>query len=197
MPRCVRAGAFSALTSSPRNSIVPALAGMSPQMTLNSVVLPAPFGPRIARRAPGATSRSTSRTAVRPPNRRLTPRRRRIGTADSVEAAVMRWWLARGLDGLQLAAPRQVALLAAGRRAARGRRRRAERAAEVLRHAGDRRDGLHRQLAVLHVQLLVEVGEDRLAVRVELDLAVRGGQRHLADRLLQLLLAARDVALDR
>src|SRR3954469_22847279 len=152
MPRCVRPGAGMAPTSSPRNSIVPDVAGRSPAITLNRVVLPAPFGPRIARRAPGATSRSTSRTAVRPPNRRLTPRRRRIGSADSVVAAVMREGLAPGLDGLQLAAPRQIALLAAGRRAARGRRRRAERAAEVLRHAGDRRDRLDRELAVLHVQ---------------------------------------------
>src|SRR3954463_8541943 len=136
MPRCVRSGALSALTSSPRNSIVPADAGMSPQITLKRVVFPAPLGPRIARRAPGATSRSTSRTAASPPNRRLTPRRRRIGSADSVDA-VIGSRLAGGLDGLQLAAPRQVALLAAGRGAARSRRRRAERPAEVLRHARD------------------------------------------------------------
>jgi len=35
--------------SSPRNSIVPEVGGKSPEMTLKSVVLPAPFGPRIAR----------------------------------------------------------------------------------------------------------------------------------------------------
>src|SRR5919202_229619 len=168
MPRCVRAGALSALTSSPRNSIIPEDAGMSPQITLNRVVLPAPFGPRIARRAPGATSRSTSRTATRPPNRRLTPRRRRIGAAASVDAAVMSRRLVRGLDGLQLAAPRELALGAPGRLAPWRRRGRAERAAEVLRHARDRGDGLDRQLAVLHVQLLVEIGEVRLSVRVEI-----------------------------
>src|SRR5919197_1685194 len=50
-------------------------------MTLNSVVLPAPFGPRIARRSPGSTARSTSRSACRPPKRRPTPRRRRVGSA--------------------------------------------------------------------------------------------------------------------
>jgi hypothetical protein len=61
----------------------PEVAGMSPEITLNSVVFPAPFGPRIARRSPGATSRSTSRTASRPPKRRPTPRRRRIGSAPS------------------------------------------------------------------------------------------------------------------
>ena len=52
-------------------------------MTLKSVVFPAPFGPRIARRSPGATSRSTSRTACRPPKRRPTPRKRRVGSACS------------------------------------------------------------------------------------------------------------------
>ena len=57
---------------------------MSPEMTLNSVVFPAPLGPRMARLSPGATSRSTSRTASRPPNRRPTPRKRRIGPACSV-----------------------------------------------------------------------------------------------------------------
>ena len=62
----------------------PTSAGMSPEMTLNSVVFPAPLGPRMARRSPCATSRSTSRTASRPPNRRPTPRRRRIGPAGSV-----------------------------------------------------------------------------------------------------------------
>src|SRR6185437_15715330 len=59
---------------------------MSPEMTLNRVVLPAPFGPRIARRSPGAISRSTSRTALRPPKRRPIPRRRRIGSTVSERA---------------------------------------------------------------------------------------------------------------
>ena len=53
---------------------LPDVCGMSPEITLNSVVLPAPLGPRIARRSPCATSRSTSRTASSPPNRRPTPR---------------------------------------------------------------------------------------------------------------------------
>ena len=46
----VRAGA--AVTSRPNSSTVPALGGNSPEMRLNSVVFPAPFGPRIARRSP-------------------------------------------------------------------------------------------------------------------------------------------------
>ena len=43
--------------------------------------LPAPFGPRIARRSPGTISRSTSRTAWRPPKRRPISRSWRIGSA--------------------------------------------------------------------------------------------------------------------
>ena len=74
-------------------------AAKSPAMTLKSVVLPAPFGPRIARRSPCATSRSTSRTACRPPKRRPTPRKRRVGSAfwrqcgASVNAYLMTWFV--------------------------------------------------------------------------------------------------------
>jgi hypothetical protein len=63
IPSFARALAESCVISSPANSIVPELGGKSPEMTLKSVVLPAPFGPRIARLSPYATSRSTSRTA--------------------------------------------------------------------------------------------------------------------------------------
>src|SRR5262245_61115280 len=42
-------------------------------MTLNSVVLPAPLGPMIPRSSPALTSIVTSRTAVSPPNRLVTP----------------------------------------------------------------------------------------------------------------------------
>ena len=58
----LRAG--SAVTSSPNSSTVPAVGGNSPEIRLNSVVLPAPLGPRIARRSPGRTSRSTPDTAI-------------------------------------------------------------------------------------------------------------------------------------
>ena len=40
---------------------------------LNSVVLPAPFGPMIRRRSPGITVSETSRVAGRPPKRLLRP----------------------------------------------------------------------------------------------------------------------------
>ena len=53
------------VTSLPKSSTLPEVAGKSPQMTLKRVVLPAPFGPRIARRSPGAISRSTSQNGVK------------------------------------------------------------------------------------------------------------------------------------
>src|SRR5215468_4904621 len=94
---------------------------MSPAMTLKSVVLPAPFGPRMPRRSPGATSRSTSLTAWSPPKRRPTPRKRRIGRASdaSIGASVNRLLddLARDhavLDGFDLALPWCLELLARG-----------------------------------------------------------------------------------
>src|SRR5947209_11760807 len=80
-PSLARLRAGMPVTSSPNSSILPDVGGKSPEMTLNSVVLPAPFGPRIARRSPGTTSRSTSRTACSPPKRRPTPLRRRVGAA--------------------------------------------------------------------------------------------------------------------
>ena len=45
----------------------PSTAGCRRRSRLNSVVLPAPLGPRTARRSPCATSRSTSRTACETP----------------------------------------------------------------------------------------------------------------------------------
>src|ERR1700752_4865135 len=90
---------------------------MSPQMTLKSVVLPAPFGPRIAGRSPWRTSRSTSFTAWSPPNRRPTPRKRRVGAACSMDAAASVTDLLDDLvrdhavlDDLDLALPRELPL---------------------------------------------------------------------------------------
>src|SRR3954469_8413564 len=159
----VRAG--RAETSRPKSSTRPEVAGKSPQMTLKRVVLPAPFGPRIARRSPGAISRSTSRTAWRPPNRRPTPRRRRAGSACSATAASVKRLL-EGLvrdltagDDLDLALPGRRHLLARRLRAAgRGARRR-EQAAERLIHRRDVRDDLrtHRPVGVLDELELVLV----------------------------------------
>ncbi len=60
-PIFARLRAGRCVTSRPKSSTVPDDGGMSPEMTLKSVVLPAPFGPRIARRSPSATSSVTSR----------------------------------------------------------------------------------------------------------------------------------------
>src|SRR5574341_1352317 len=53
--------------SSPNSSTCPDVAGRTPVTTLNSVVLPAPFGPMMALRSPGRTLMLTSWTAWRPP----------------------------------------------------------------------------------------------------------------------------------
>src|SRR5688500_2262772 len=59
--------------SSPKKRTRPALAGKSPVMTLNSVVLPAPLAPITARRSPAATENETSSMARSAPNVRVTP----------------------------------------------------------------------------------------------------------------------------
>src|SRR5262245_62344797 len=51
----------------------PPLTGSSPEIKLNSVVFPAPFGPISARRSPGCTASVTRSTACNPPNERDTP----------------------------------------------------------------------------------------------------------------------------
>src|SRR5262245_20596350 len=61
------------VTSSPKNRTLPAVAGKSPVITLNRVVLPAPLAPMIARRSPAATENDTSSIALSAPNARVTP----------------------------------------------------------------------------------------------------------------------------
>src|SRR5690349_2512271 len=159
--------------SSPRNSSAPEVGGKSPEMTLNSVVFPAPFGPRMARLSPCATSRSTSRTAWRPPNRRPIPLRRRIGSACSGACASVTCSLAGDRRVNRLADPRQAPLDALRVRTTRSGRRAGERAAERLVDARDLAHRLDGQLAVLLVQLLVEDVDHRLAVLVQVERPVR------------------------
>src|SRR5262245_38264724 len=59
--------------SSPKKRTRPAVAGKSPVMTLNKVVLPAPLAPITARRSPAATENETSSMACSAPNVRVTP----------------------------------------------------------------------------------------------------------------------------
>src|SRR2546426_2576414 len=122
-------------------------------MALNSVVLRAPVGPRIARLSPWATSRSTSSTAWRPRNRRPIPLRRRIGSATSGAAASATKALAGDLRGDDLALPRQALLNAGPARAARRPRARRVRAAERLVDVPDLAHRLDGQLAAPHGQL--------------------------------------------
>src|SRR3954453_18736362 len=195
MPSFARIRAGRSVISWPSNSIFPDDGGKSPEMTLKSVVLPAPLGPRMARRSPYATSRSTSRTAWRPPNRRPVPRSRRIGSASSAAAASVTLCLRGDLRVLCLADPRQVPLHACRGVASRRRRALRERAAERLVDVRDVADRLDRQLAALEIELLVVDGDDSLVVLVELDRPVGRRQNDLLDRGLQLVLAVREVAL--
>src|SRR5690242_9256932 len=157
-PSRARWRAGRAVTSSPNSSTVPEDAGRSPAMTLKSVVLPAPFGPRIARRSPGAISRSTSRTACRPPKRRPIPRRRRIGSAlgGARDASLNRLLqdLLRDdavLDDPDLALPGQLRLDALRLGPARRRAGRLEDAVEALVDVRHEADDLRRhRSALLH-----------------------------------------------
>src|SRR5450756_702341 len=64
--------------SLPSNVTTPELAGVTPQMVLTSVVLPAPFGPIRPSTSPLLTDIVTSRSACRPLKWRETLRRWRI-----------------------------------------------------------------------------------------------------------------------
>ncbi len=52
----------------------PAVGAKKPEIMLKNVVLPAPFGPMMARSSPAATCMETSLTATRLPNRLVTSR---------------------------------------------------------------------------------------------------------------------------
>ena len=66
MPSAVRRWLGQDVTSLPNSSTCPDVAGKIPLMRLNSVVLPAPFGPMIALRSPGMIVSDTPRTARKP-----------------------------------------------------------------------------------------------------------------------------------
>src|ERR1044071_9439069 len=68
MPRCGRRRLGTPVMSCPSSWIEPESGVSSPVMRLNSVVLPAPFGPMISRRSPGSTLRLTSVVTRNPPN---------------------------------------------------------------------------------------------------------------------------------
>src|ERR1041384_6864836 len=67
MPSAVRWWLCQVVTSLPNSRTCPALDGKIPVIRLNSVVLPAPFGPRTALGSPVMILTVTPRTACRPP----------------------------------------------------------------------------------------------------------------------------------
>src|SRR5438046_3685552 len=71
MPRRKTAGEARPVMSHPLNMIIPVVGTRAPVIRLNSVVLPAPFGPMIERTSPCSMLRLTRFTAARPPKRRV------------------------------------------------------------------------------------------------------------------------------
>src|ERR1700730_7584060 len=67
-----------------------------PVMQLNSVVLPAPFGPMSANTWPVGTSKLTLSTATRPPKRLVRPWTRRMLSISALQLAWSRQWLVFG-----------------------------------------------------------------------------------------------------
>src|SRR5688572_17827793 len=172
------------VTSSPKNKTRPAVAGKSPVITLNNVVLPAPFAPMTARRSPAATENETFSIARRAPKARVTPSRTRA----SPEPVPGGLW-GEVTPPFPLGAVRFIP-----RTDLELRRRSSQRLVDVVDPA---------QHLVVQVALLVlhhlgdERAADRLTVRVELVLAGGKLQRHLRHRLAVLLVAVGQVALHR
>src|SRR5436305_4471706 len=73
MPALARESTVALVTSWPLNRTRPAVGGCRPEITLNSVVLPAPLGPIKPVIEPGSALRCASLTAVMPPNLTVTP----------------------------------------------------------------------------------------------------------------------------
>ena len=64
MPWVARRHGVVRVSSTPNETIDPELALMAPPMARSRVVLPAPFGPRMATASPGATVIETPRSAT-------------------------------------------------------------------------------------------------------------------------------------
>src|SRR6516225_4084990 len=81
MPRRASRYGGSPVTSSPAYRTLPALGLRKPEITENSVVLPAPFGPISAVIRPASADTEAALTASKPPNRRDTPSTESSGSA--------------------------------------------------------------------------------------------------------------------
>src|SRR5713101_6492022 len=78
MPRWEMRSGGSPAMSSPSKTMRPAVGRSTPVRQLNKVLLPAPFGPMMARISPGGTEKLTSLSAVSPPKRTVSPSVARI-----------------------------------------------------------------------------------------------------------------------
>src|SRR5262245_3389430 len=184
-----------AVTSSPKNSTRPRVAGKSPVMTLNRVVLPAPLAPITARRSPAATENDTSSMARKAPNVRVTPTSSRASP------------VASGVAGESSDVTRAMAFVAlrlslwAVRHVARAEPHLFELLLGHVEPLVDLGQGLHDLVVEGAVRALRHFGDegraDRLTVLVERDVAGRRLQLQVLQRLAVLLLVARKVALYR
>src|SRR4051794_41908659 len=77
------------LTGAPYTLTVPAVAGSSPETRDRVVDLPQPVGPTIETNSPSATSRSTSRMAVKPAPSKVG--KRFVARLSVIAEAVARW----------------------------------------------------------------------------------------------------------
>src|SRR6516164_5346763 len=85
-PRADISCGVSPAISSPRKRMLPLSATTLPDTALNSVVLPAPFGPIRAQISPACRSNETPPTATRPPKRTVTSRTHSSGASVTIVA---------------------------------------------------------------------------------------------------------------
>src|SRR5262245_54397537 len=143
--------------------MLPSVTDCSPLIRLNSVVLPAPLGPMMARRSPAWTLRLTPSTARSPPNALETFERLSAATAWAISLAVFAGWKVAIVDGLLQELVGRVF--------------------PELRDVGVGVDHGVPQLPALLLDLPEVDVLDRVAVTVELDGPARGvGNLHLAER---------------
>src|SRR5947207_2067937 len=103
MPRRARRWGGSRVISTSSNRMVPAVGASAPEIALNRVVLPAPFGPMMARRSPDLTESVTPSTARNASNATTTLSSWRAGS-DTAAADELSGFRASALpDALELA----------------------------------------------------------------------------------------------
>src|SRR5215204_4844285 len=199
--------------SSPKKRTRPVVAGKSPVMTLNSVVLPAPLAPITARRSPAATENETSSMARSAPNVRVTPSSSRaspVASGACGSSEVIRVMVScssgppassRLMSRPEAGGPEEFLLrLRAARHVARAETHLFELLLGEVQPLVDLGNGLDHLVVEDAVGALRHFGDegrtDRLTVLVERDLAGRRLQLQGLQRLAVLLLVAREVALD-